>query len=82
MIIVKYYDNLPSVQCDFTSCVVCISNQPKYLVDYDRFEKTVKGVYCHFFPIKPYIFIEVMYSGRTALAFKIYHLNKGQVTIV
>ena len=33
------------MRCDVTSYEICISNQPQYLVaDYDRYEKTVKGV--------------------------------------
>ena len=55
---IVYYDN--SV-CTVTSlavyhCVICIPNQPKYLVDYDSDEKTVKGVrmsISKFFPTKP-----------------------------
>ena len=50
-------------QCDMTvavvyRCVICVSNQPKYLVVYDRYEKTVKGVllsFLKFFPIKTII---------------------------
>ena len=41
----KHYDS----SCILTSpviyhCVICILDQPKYLVDYDRYEKTVNGV--------------------------------------
>ena len=40
------------MQFDVTSCiyrcVICMSNQPKYLVDYDRWEQIVKCVLLSF----------------------------------
>ena len=46
------------MECDVTVLcrVTCTSNQPQYLVDYARYETTVKGVllsFSKFFRMKP-----------------------------
>ena len=50
------------ILCSVTSlvvyrCVICILKQPQYLVDCDRYKKTVKSVllmsFSKFFPMKP-----------------------------